>query len=57
MEFAEVENHDDFYTVEEMYIHTQDQQGAYVMYDVALQDLKLLEKELLLVATQYIEKG
>ncbi|KAJ6660255.1 hypothetical protein lerEdw1_017955 [Lerista edwardsae] len=57
MEFAEAENHDDFYTVEDTYIHTQDQRGAYVMYDVALQDLKLLEKELLLVATQYIEKG
>ncbi|XP_077158407.1 uncharacterized protein LOC143819972 isoform X3 [Paroedura picta] len=55
MEFAEMENHDDFYTTEEAYIHTQDQRGAYVMYDVALQDLKDLEKELLLVATQYIE--
>ncbi|XP_066478822.1 uncharacterized protein [Tiliqua scincoides] len=57
MEFAEAENHDDFYTLDNMYIHTQDQRGAYVMYDVALQDLKLLEKELLLVATQYIETG
>ncbi|XP_060112838.1 uncharacterized protein LOC132585047 [Heteronotia binoei] len=55
MEFAEVENHDDFYTTEDAYIHTQDQRGFYVMYDVALQDLKDLEKELLLVATQYIE--
>ncbi|KAL8186354.1 UNVERIFIED_CONTAM: hypothetical protein K2H54_069198, partial [Gekko kuhli] len=55
MEFAEVENHDDFYTTEGAYIHTQDQRGVYVMYDVALQDLKDLEKELLLVATQYIE--
>ncbi|ETE69944.1 hypothetical protein L345_04247, partial [Ophiophagus hannah] len=59
MEFAEVENHDDFYTVEEAYIHTQDQRGAFVMYDVALQDLKETEKQLLLVASQYIkvEKG
>ncbi|XP_042300836.1 uncharacterized protein LOC121918885 isoform X2 [Sceloporus undulatus] len=56
MEFAEVENHDDFYTVEDMYIHTQDQRGAFVIYDVALQDLKELERELLLVATQYIER-
>ncbi|XP_032071184.1 uncharacterized protein LOC116507263 [Thamnophis elegans] len=55
MEFAEVENHDDFYTVEEAYIHTQDQRGAFVMYDVALQDLKETEKQLLLVASQYIE--
>ncbi|XP_077782227.1 uncharacterized protein LOC114593298 isoform X7 [Podarcis muralis] len=57
MEFAEVENHDDFYTTEDMYVHTQDQRGAFVMYDVALQDLKELEKQLLLVATQYIEAG
>nr|XP_060630159.1 uncharacterized protein LOC132774240 [Anolis sagrei ordinatus] len=56
MEFAEVENHDDFYTVEDMYIHTQDQRGAFVIYDVALQDLKELEEQLLLVATQYIER-
>ncbi|KAM6460286.1 uncharacterized protein PHA67_008900 isoform 3-T4 [Liasis olivaceus] len=55
MEFAEVENHDDFYTVEEAYIHTQDQRGAFVMYDVALQDLKEIEKQLLLVASQYTE--
>ncbi|XP_061479532.1 uncharacterized protein LOC133383234 isoform X2 [Rhineura floridana] len=55
MEFAEVENHDDFYTTEDAYVHTQDQRGAFVMYDVALQDLKQLEKQLLLVATQYIE--
>ncbi|XP_048348944.1 uncharacterized protein LOC125430762 isoform X3 [Sphaerodactylus townsendi] len=55
MEFAEVENHDDFYTTEDAYIHTQDQRGVYVMYDAALQDLKDLEKELLLVATQYIQ--
>ncbi|XP_062825081.1 uncharacterized protein ccdc162 isoform X2 [Anolis carolinensis] len=56
MEFAEVENHDDFYTVEDLYIHTQDQRGAFVIYDVALQDLKELEEQLLLVATQYIER-
>ncbi|KAH0622205.1 hypothetical protein JD844_024313 [Phrynosoma platyrhinos] len=56
MEFAEVENHDDFYTVEDMYIHIQDQRGAFVIYDVALQDLKELERQLLLVATQYIER-
>ncbi|XP_054846477.1 coiled-coil domain-containing protein 162-like [Eublepharis macularius] len=55
MEFAEVENHDDFYTTEDAYIHVQDQRGVYVMYDVALQDLKELEMELLLVATHYIE--
>lgn len=56
MEFAEVENHDDFHTRGDGYIHTQDQRGAYIMYDVALEDLKKLENQLLLVASQYIEK-
>ncbi|KAM9156376.1 coiled-coil domain-containing protein 162-like [Pangshura tecta] len=56
MEFSEVENHDDFYTTQDGYIHTQDQQGAYIMYDVALKDLKDLENQLLLVASQYIEQ-
>ncbi|XP_050565774.1 uncharacterized protein LOC126913250 [Cygnus atratus] len=56
MEFAEVENHDDFHTREDGYIHTQDQRGAYIIYDVALEDLKELENQLLLVASQYIEK-
>ncbi|KAF1672414.1 hypothetical protein FQV07_0003308, partial [Pygoscelis papua] len=56
MEFAEVENHDDFHTNEDGCIHTQDQRGAYIIYDVALEDLKELENQLLLVASQYIEK-
>ncbi|KAJ8788690.1 hypothetical protein J1605_022435 [Eschrichtius robustus] len=38
------------------YVHTQDQQGGYVMYDEALNDLKELETELLLVASHYTEK-
>ncbi|PKU46039.1 hypothetical protein llap_3659 [Limosa lapponica baueri] len=57
MEFAEVENHDDFYTSEEGYIHAQDQRGVYIIYDVAVEDLKELKNQLLLVASQYIEKG
>ncbi|XP_043398700.1 uncharacterized protein LOC102942958 isoform X1 [Chelonia mydas] len=56
MEFSEVENHDDFYTTQDGYIHTQDQRGAYIMYDVALKDLKDLENQLLFVASQYIEQ-
>ena len=56
MEFSEVENQDDYYSMEAGYIHTQDQQGIYVMYDEALSDLKELETELLLVASHYIEK-
>uniref|UniRef100_UPI00398EB9BA uncharacterized protein isoform X2 n=1 Tax=Pristiophorus japonicus TaxID=55135 RepID=UPI00398EB9BA len=57
MEFSEIENHDDFYTTEDSCIHTQDQRGVYIMYDVAIKDLKELENQLLLLATQYIEKG
>ncbi|XP_078256203.1 coiled-coil domain containing 162 [Rhinoraja longicauda] len=57
MEFSEVENHDDFYVNEGSYIHTRDQQGAYVMYDVALKDFNELEAQLLLLATEYIGRG
>ncbi|XP_068750634.1 uncharacterized protein [Montipora capricornis] len=56
MEFSEVENHDDFFTMEEGRVHIQDQRGYYILYDSALADFKQLETELLLVATHYIEK-
>ncbi|XP_060710579.1 uncharacterized protein LOC132835226, partial [Hemiscyllium ocellatum] len=56
MEFSEIENHDDFYTSEEGVIHTQDQRGIYIVYDVAIKDLTELENQLLLLVTQYIEK-
>ncbi|XP_013366254.1 PREDICTED: transmembrane protein FLJ37396 isoform X2 [Chinchilla lanigera] len=56
MEFSEAENQDDYYSTGAGCIHTQDQQGAYVMYDEALNDLKELEAELLLVGSYYIEK-
>ncbi|XP_078503868.1 uncharacterized protein LOC144762518 [Lissotriton helveticus] len=56
MELSEIENHDDFYTLQDGCLHSQDQRGAYIMYDVALKDLKALEKQLLLVASQFIEK-
>ncbi|XP_071809867.1 uncharacterized protein [Asterias amurensis] len=56
MEFSEVENHDDFYSVDEGRVHVQDQRGYYVIYQAALDDFKKLEKDLLLVATTYIEK-
>lgn len=51
-----MENHDDFHTSEDGYIHTQDQQGVYIIYDVALEDLKEAKYQLLLVASQYTEK-
>jgi hypothetical protein len=56
MEFSSVENHDDFYTLEEGRVHVQDQRGHYVVYDVALNDLSAIENDLLLVATHFIEK-
>ncbi|XP_077018695.1 uncharacterized protein LOC143685039 isoform X2 [Tamandua tetradactyla] len=56
MEFSEVENQDDYYSTGAGHIHTQDQQGVYVMYEEALSDLKQLETERLLVASYYIEK-
>lgn len=56
MEFSEVENQDDYYSMDAGSIHTQDQHGVHIMYDEALRDLKELEAELLLVASHYIEK-
>lgn len=42
MEFEEVENHDDYYILDEEtgLIHVQDQRGYFIVYDVALDDLK-----------------
>ncbi|KAM9316636.1 uncharacterized protein PAF06_007690 [Gastrophryne carolinensis] len=56
MEFSEVENHNDFYKIEDGIIHTQDQRGAYIIYDVALDDLKELQNQLLLHTTLLIER-
>ena len=46
MDFAEVDNHDDFYSVDEGRVHVQDQRGYYIMYETALQDLKLVPTEI-----------
>ncbi|XP_041509550.1 uncharacterized protein LOC121449304 [Microtus oregoni] len=56
LEFSEAENQDDFHSTQAGCVHTQDQFGLYVMYDIALQDLEELESELLLIASHYIEK-
>jgi len=41
MEFTEIENHDDYYSVDENgFVHVQDQRGFYIIYDVSLSDLK-----------------
>ncbi|XP_047193536.1 uncharacterized protein si:ch73-242m19.1 isoform X3 [Scophthalmus maximus] len=54
MEFAEVENLQDFYSAEERFVHTQDQRGFYIVYDAALRDLDELENELLLIGSHFI---
>ncbi|KAL8592205.1 hypothetical protein ACOMHN_030880 [Nucella lapillus] len=56
MEYEDVENHDDFYTIDEGRIHVQDQRGYYVMYNASVSDHESLEKDLLLLATHFIEK-
>ena len=56
MEFAEVENLNDFYSAEERFVHTQDQRGFYIVYDAALKDLEELEDELLLVGSCFIHR-
>ncbi|XP_062043222.1 uncharacterized protein LOC133756617 [Lepus europaeus] len=56
VEFSEVEEQDDCYSTAAGCIHSQDQHGVYIMYDVALSDLQGLEAELLLVASHYIQK-
>lgn len=40
MEFSEVENHDDFYSVDEGRVHVRDQRGFYIVYDCAMEDMK-----------------
>ncbi|CAB1331275.1 unnamed protein product [Coregonus sp. 'balchen'] len=55
--YPEVENLHDFYTTEERYVHTQDQRGLYVVYDVALKDLEELEDTLTLLGSHYIQRS
>ncbi|XP_012939634.1 uncharacterized protein LOC101845475 [Aplysia californica] len=56
VQFSEVENHDDFYNLEEGRVHVLDQRGYYIIYDKALDDFRTLESDLMLVASHYIEK-
>ena len=53
----EVENHDDFYSFsEDGNVRVWDQGGVGVTYDVAMEDLRKLEGELLTVGSYYIMK-
>ena len=40
MEFADIENHDDFYSIEEGRIHVQDSRGYYIIYSAAEKDVE-----------------
>ncbi len=41
MEFNDIDNHDDFYSIDEKgYVHVQDQRGYFIMYEAALEDFK-----------------
>jgi len=41
MEFSEVDNHDDYYIVDdESHIHVCDERGCYIMYDAAINDMR-----------------
>ncbi|KAK7142769.1 hypothetical protein R3I94_012197 [Phoxinus phoxinus] len=57
MEFPEVENLHDYYSTDGSCIHTQDQRGLYIIYDVALVDLQELEQHLLLTASHFIQRS
>ena len=53
----EVENHDDFYLFsEDGHVRVWDQGGVGVTYDVAVEDLRKLEEELLTIGSYYIMK-
>jgi len=47
MEFSEVDNHDDYYSVdEEGRVHVRDERGCYIMYSAAIDDLRWQTVEL-----------
>jgi len=42
MEYSEVDNHDDYYSIDEDgRVHVRDERGFYIMYDAAVNDLRL----------------
>ena len=41
MEFSDVDNHDDYYSVDEDgRVHVRDERGCFVMYDAAIDDMR-----------------
>ncbi|CAG5117025.1 unnamed protein product, partial [Candidula unifasciata] len=55
IQFSEINNHDDFYVIEDNHVHVIDQKGYQIIYDKALEDLGSLEADLLLVCSHYIQ--
>ena len=56
MQYPEIENRDDYYSFDEPLIHVWDQTGKQIIYDVVEDRMEMLEKELLTVASFYIQK-
>ncbi|CAH8539605.1 unnamed protein product [Dicrocoelium dendriticum] len=56
IQFAEVDNHDDFYFHEEGRVHVRDQVGFWIIYDCTMEDFRKLEEDLLLLATAFVQK-
>uniref|UniRef100_A0A5K3ERZ5 DUF4549 domain-containing protein n=2 Tax=Mesocestoides corti TaxID=53468 RepID=A0A5K3ERZ5_MESCO len=56
MQFADIENHDDFYYHVDHRIHVRDQVGCWVVYNCAVEDYNCLERDLMLLATHFIQK-
>ncbi len=64
MQYTEIENHDDFHAFSsssssvsswaELPVRVWDCRGTGVMYDAALEDLRKLEEELMVVGSFYI---
>lgn len=63
MEYSEVENHDDYYQFHTPsqsgigLVQVTDPLGTHIIYDIAIDDLTEIERELLVIGTYYIESG
>ena len=56
MQFMEMENHDDYNNFQaDGHIKVRDHRGMCIVYDVALEDLDSVEKELLLVGSYNVQ--
>lgn len=56
MQYSEVENRDDYYQFAGRGVTVWDQAGKMVVYDRAEQKMAILESELFIVASYYIQR-